>query len=130
MELGVTLMIVAILASVLVPLMRWRLDDARWSEGKAGAGTIATALRAYIAEWGDITRVAALDGSAGGAFELIGITDADLEGKYFHVANYSAAVTAYNPQTGIAAYTVTVTQGDDMSPATKQLNQSGEWADL
>ena len=49
-ELMVVILIVGILAAVAVPLMRGRIDSSKWSEGKAGMGTIASALRAYAAE--------------------------------------------------------------------------------
>ena len=52
-ELMVVVLIVAVLAAVLVPLFTARLEAARWSEGKAGAGTIATAIRAMYAEEGE-----------------------------------------------------------------------------
>ena len=51
-ELMVVILIVGILAAVAIPLMRGRIDSAKWSEGKAIMGTIATALRAHIAEKG------------------------------------------------------------------------------
>ena len=49
-ELMVVILIVAILAAVAIPIMRGRVDAAKWSEGKAMMGTIATAIRAYVAE--------------------------------------------------------------------------------
>lgn len=51
-ELMVVVLIVAVLAAVLVPLMTARLESAKWSEGKAGAGTIASSVRAMAAEYG------------------------------------------------------------------------------
>ena len=51
-ELMVVVMIVGILAAVAVPMMTGRVDAAKWSEGKAAMGTIASALRAYAAEKG------------------------------------------------------------------------------
>ena len=51
-ELMVVILIVSILAAVAVPIMRGRIDSAKWSEGKAMAGTLATSLRAYAAEKG------------------------------------------------------------------------------
>ena len=52
-ELMVVLFIVGILSAVAIPLMRGRTDAAKWSEGKVGAGTIRTAIRAAIAEKGN-----------------------------------------------------------------------------
>ncbi len=48
-ELMVVILIVAILASVAIPMMRGRIDSAKWSEAAATAGTIATAVRAELA---------------------------------------------------------------------------------
>lgn len=49
-ELMVVILIVAILAAVAIPIMRGRIDAAKWSEGRAGAGTISVAIRACVAE--------------------------------------------------------------------------------
>jgi type IV pilus assembly protein PilA len=80
-ELMVVVLIVAVLAAVLVPLMTARLESARWSEGKAGVGTIATAVRAMYAEegqsWVPSTDVADY------------VNASDMYGKYFRLADYS-----------------------------------------
>ena len=52
-ELMVVVLIVAVLAAILFPLLTARLESARWSEAKAGCGTIATAIRAMYAEEGE-----------------------------------------------------------------------------
>ena len=49
-ELMVVVLIVGILAAVAVPMMQGKIDSAKWSEANAGAGTIRTAVRAYVAE--------------------------------------------------------------------------------
>ena len=75
-ELMVVIFIVGILAAVAVPLMRGRIDAAKWSEGKTIMGTIATALRAHVAEKaGNFTAVPRL-------VEL-GFAAKDLDGTYF-----------------------------------------------
>jgi len=51
-ELMVVIFIVGILAAVAIPIMRGRIDSAKWSEGKAAAGSIRTAARAFCAEKG------------------------------------------------------------------------------
>ena len=48
-ELMVVVMIVGILAAVAIPIMKGKIDSAKWTEGKAMAGTIATCIRAYAA---------------------------------------------------------------------------------
>jgi type IV pilus assembly protein PilA len=51
-ELMVVVLVVAILAAVAIPIMRGNIDKAKWAEGIAGADTIRTSIRAYIAEHG------------------------------------------------------------------------------
>lgn len=105
-ELMVVILIVAILAAVLAPMLSGRINDAKWVEGKAGAGTIATAIRAYCAEQEQAP--AAAFAAAAGAYEPIGLKDGDLAGKYFSVTCYSVAGIAYDPATGTCTYTITV----------------------
>ena len=52
-ELMVVILIIGILAAVVVPILMGRIDKAKWSEGKAIMGTIATALRAHVSEQGN-----------------------------------------------------------------------------
>ncbi|MGA2679737.1 MAG: prepilin-type N-terminal cleavage/methylation domain-containing protein, partial [Sedimentisphaerales bacterium] len=51
-ELMVVIFIVGILAAVAIPIMRGRIDAAKWSEGKSAMGSIRTAARSLIAEKG------------------------------------------------------------------------------
>ena len=46
-ELMVVILIVGILAAVAIPLMRGKIDSAKWSEANAAAGTVRTAVRTY-----------------------------------------------------------------------------------
>jgi len=75
-ELMVVVLIVGILAAVAVPLMRGRIDSAKWSEGKAIMGTIAAALRAHIAEKDSAF-------SAVPTLAELGFAADDLTGTYF-----------------------------------------------
>ena len=75
-ELMVVIFIVGILAAVAVPLMRGRIDAARWSEGKTIMGTIATALRAHVAE-------KASNFTAVPRLVQLGFAANDLDGTYF-----------------------------------------------
>jgi len=75
-ELMVVIFIVSILAAVAIPIMQGRIDSAKWSEGKAVMGTIASALRAHVAEKGsDFTAVPTL--------AQLGIQSGDLDCTYF-----------------------------------------------
>jgi type IV pilus assembly protein PilA len=84
-ELMVVILIVAVLAAVLVPMMRARIDAAKWSEARAGIGNIASGIRAYWAEHQDQAGTAAFTDPV--------ITDVctgtDLDGKYFTAACYT-----------------------------------------
>lgn len=101
-ELMVVVMIVGILAAVAVPMMTGRVDAAKWSEAKAGMGTIASALRAYTAEKGSFA-------SAPSLLE-IGLTDNDLDGTYFTHQAY--ALTSASASGGLISYVITCTAGN------------------
>ena len=121
-ELMVVILIVAILAAVLAPMLTGRIREAKWTEGRAGAGTIATALRAWCAETG-------VDQAAAPAFTDIGIENADLQGKYFNVGCYAISDLSYTAASGAIAYTITVTPPASIGGAAKTLNASGTWSD-
>lgn len=104
-ELMVVVLIVAILAAVAVPMMRGRIDAAKWSEGKAGAGTIVSAIRAKIAETsGSDLTVADLDLVAD-----LGFASGDLNGSYFAQADYLLVGYTYVAATGVTTWTITIT---------------------
>ena len=88
-ELMVVILIVGILAAVAVPILRGRIEQAKWSEGGASAGAIKTAIRAYYAD--DPIACAALAGQpvAGAVETTLGFQAGDLSGKYFTSANFT-----------------------------------------
>ncbi len=122
-ELMVVIFIVGILAAVAIPIMRGRIDSAKWSEGKAGAGSIRTAARAFCAEkgsgwggtWANVT------------LANLGFQTGDLDGKYFTDAAYGVAFTAYDD------YLITVTALSSTSadkptlPAVVTIDEGGVW---
>ena len=136
-ELMVVILIVAILAAVLAPMLTGRVRDAKWSEGKAGAGTIATAIRAYWAEHegagtGNASISAGFDGLIDpNAFNIIGVTEADLEGKYFEGQCYSTGAIGGTAATG-PTYTITITAGNSTKSGVPDgawtLDHTGTWA--
>ena len=122
-ELMVVILIVGILAAVAIPLMRGRIDSAKWTEGKAGAGTIATGLRAYCAEYSGLTSLTfpLTD------FSDLGIEDEDLNGTIFDVTNYQIASAAFDP-TASPSLTFSI-QVDEatLTPTQVTLDQDGTW---
>ena len=105
-ELMVVILIVGILAAVAVPMMRGRIDSAKWSEGAATAGTIRTAVRVYAAEHGISQANVDLSGKTVDLVRTeLGFAIGDLRGTYF--TNPSAfTITSINATTGIGVITV------------------------
>jgi type IV pilus assembly protein PilA len=98
-ELMVVVLIVGILAAVSVPLMSGRIDSSKWSEAKAGMGTIASALRSYAAEKGSFASAPTL--------AQIGIANNDLDGTYFTHDAY--AITSASASNSQVAFVITCT---------------------
>jgi prepilin-type N-terminal cleavage/methylation domain-containing protein len=123
-ELMVVILIVGILAAVAIPLMRGRIDSAKWSEGKSIMGTIATGLRAHLAE----------KGSAFTAVPLLaemGFAANDLAGTYFAggesgVGNFDWVITDDDPMT----FLVTARAGATINTPTQiTLDAAGTWTE-
>ena len=124
-ELMVVILIVGILAAVAIPIMRGRIDSAKWSEGKAGAGSIRTGARAFSAEKGE---------DWGGTWASVTLSDlgfetGDLDGKYFSEEAYAVAFTDYDD------YLVTVTAASSTStekptsPTVITIDEDGTWVE-
>jgi Tfp pilus assembly protein PilE len=120
-----TVLIIGILAAVIIPLMRGRVESARWSEGKAIMGTIAVSIRAYAAEKGD-------NGNYG--VDLPSITDlgfsaSEFTGTYFTAGNFSW-ITSFD-HTADPPLTFTITTDNVgtgiYTPSQITLDQSGKW---
>ncbi|OQA00197.1 MAG: Fimbrial protein precursor [Planctomycetes bacterium ADurb.Bin401] len=119
-ELMVVILIVGILAAVAIPLMRGRVDSAKWSEGKSVAGTIATSLRAYAAEKGG-------QGAwANPTLANLGFTTGDLQGTYFASTNYSWTTSYDETANPPLTFTITVTKPASITSGTDlTLNEVG-----
>ncbi len=124
-ELMVVILIVGILAAVAIPIMRGRIDAAKWSEGKAGMGSIATALRAYAAEKG-------ADGTYPPSLTELGFQASDLHGTYFTIANYSIPACTFtagaDPE---LTFTIQCTNAGTgiSSPSQITLDETGTWTE-
>ncbi|MHC4539936.1 MAG: hypothetical protein ACYS74_09160, partial [Planctomycetota bacterium] len=92
------------------PLLTARIESARWSEGKAGAGMVATAVRAYAAEMQEPEG----GGLSADVFEYIPITD--LEGRYFNSACYSFTDAPAIDTAGVLTYEIQVDSGAGYHP--------------
>ena len=94
-ELMVVIILVGILAAVSVSMMHGRLNSAKWSEGKAIAGTISRALRVHIGEQG--ASFAAIP-----SLNQLGFTSNGLNGTYFSggesgTGEFSWVINGNNP---------------------------------
>ena len=132
-ELMVVILIVAILAAVAIPIMRGRIDAAKWSEGKAMMGTIVTALRAYCAGWDgppDGSQPILTLTDLNGKFDQIGILDNDLDGTYFNFEDFSILSGSYDVENNVLTFMVEGTKGATSgiaNPESYTLDDQGVW---
>ena len=129
-ELIVVILIVAILAAVAIPIMRGRIDAAKWSEGKAMMGTIATAVRAYCAEWdGQPTEEnPQLDLTTLDMIDDLGFRSGDLNGTYFQEGLFTVISGTYIVRTNSLTFTIEAQKGVGINgPTSYTLDQDGNW---
>ena len=122
-ELMVVILIVGILAAVAVPILRGKIDAAKWSEAAATAGAIRSAVRAAYAEDPTAT-LTGLCTDGGTLATLLGFRTGDLTGRYFNGGNFTVSFTAGDPP-GIATIAV-ASPGTDV-PGKGLLDNTG-WA--
>ena len=123
-ELMVVILIVGILAAVAVPMMRGRLDAAKWSEGNAAAGAIRVAVRVYSAEKGIATAQTDLNGqTVDTVLSKLGFVTGDLQGTYFIASDYT--ISNINATTGLCDVAVSGTTAG--LTGTKTLTVAGDW---
>ncbi len=126
-ELMVVILIVGILAAVAVPIMRGRIDSAKWSEANASCGAIKSSVRAYIAEKGpnyDYSGIeTALDTQA--TYEALGFTSQDLTGSYFNQTDYEISSILSGPGTCVVEATSSASDGPS---GTGTLAADGTWS--
>ncbi len=126
-ELMVVIFIVGILAAVAIPIMRGRIDSAKWSEGKAAAGSIRTAARAFCAEKGPSYAYAGTTLTELGFSITVAAGGGDLDGKYFSDECYGIVWNGYDDY-DITVTAAASTTGEEPSvPATVTLNELGTW---
>ena len=111
-ELMVVILIVGILAAVAVPILRGRIDAAKWSEGKAAMGSIATSIRAWCAEKGpDWT------GTFPTTLTALGFSAGDCTGTYFTDGDFSYVITVTVPPQFVVTCTGGSQTGAPTTPA-------------
>jgi prepilin-type N-terminal cleavage/methylation domain-containing protein len=91
-EVIVVIFIVAILAAIAIPIYRAKVDKAKWSEGKAFIGSIATAIRTWCAEKG-----VDYPGPFPSTLEELGFSPGDCTGTYFAGEDFSVVITRVSP---------------------------------
>ncbi len=121
-ELMVVILIVGVLAAASVPLMRGRVESAKWAEAHATAGTIRSAVRVRFAETGSADGlIGALSSNA--RRTALGFTEEDLKGTYFSAGDYRIMAVDEN---GIATVRVSGSQSNAPS-GTRTLSADGSW---
>ncbi|MFA5422249.1 MAG: prepilin-type N-terminal cleavage/methylation domain-containing protein [Phycisphaerae bacterium] len=93
-EVIVVILIVSILAGVAIPILNGKVDSAKWSEANSGAGTIRTAVTAYVAGYGvETAKGLLIDKKLDNADTqaLLGFDKNDLKGTYFVPGDYTIA---------------------------------------
>ncbi len=127
-ELIVVVLVVSILVAVAIPIMRGRIDAAKWSEGKRMAGTVGTALRTFAAEEGED---AALMGTAFSSWnDDLDFAEGELTGTYFIDADFTISDFVYGPP---LEFTITVGTSADDAPSRPEgytLDHNGDWSGL
>ncbi len=125
-ELLVVILMVAILASVTIPLMWSKINSAKWSEANSTAGTIRSSVSTYAA-LNSITEAQKTlvnkklsDSTIQSA---LGFTDSDLTGTYFVPSDYE--ITGIDA-IGHAAITVTASQSN-APKGIRMLQTDGQW---
>ena len=125
-ELMVVILIVGVLAAVAIPLLQGRIDEARWSEACATAGTIRVAVRAYAAESSITTAQGLVGKNLGDASTraILGFDSQDCEGTYFASSDYTITAISAN---GFGVITVTGGSKANSPTGAHVLQANGDW---
>jgi prepilin-type N-terminal cleavage/methylation domain-containing protein len=127
-ELTVVVLIVGVLAAISTPIVRGRIDSAKWTEAKAAAGALKTAIRAYLVSTDPgRTNFSEVEGSLGSSSiaRLLGFAMGSLNGTFFNQSDYTISDVSGANGTCI----VTVISTHPQGPAgTGVLAANGTWS--
>jgi prepilin-type N-terminal cleavage/methylation domain-containing protein len=124
-EMMVVVLIVAILATAAVPILRGRIDAAKWSEGKAMMGTIAMSIRAYVAEK-DPGNLSFADTDIV-SFQTLGLEANDFNGNHFVMGQFDWNIS-YDNANGLTFDVIGYAEGSSITyPKVVTLTHKGTW---
>lgn len=119
-ELMIVVLIISVLAVVAGPILRGRIDSAKWTEANTAAGMIRGSVKIYYSRTGQVITGSLADEATRNALIL---SAEDLTGTYFVPSDYNIDSVDSN---GVA--TVTVTGSLDGAPSgSKTLHPNGDW---
>ncbi len=121
-EVMLVVMIIGILAAAAIPLMKGRVDNAKWSEANAAAGAIRHSARVYYSKAADGPSII---GNLGDSTirNKLNFSQEDLTGTYFSASDYQ--ISGFSSM-GIP--TIVVTGSQTKAPTgTKTLKPDGSW---
>ena len=127
LELIVLVIIASILAVVAIPVVRGRVDAAKWSEGKAMARAIAKSLRAYAMEKG----ASGSYGESSPSLTSLGFTRSGFKGEHFSLDNYSWTTSYDSTGDGRLKFVITVFAPTGITtPSQVTVDECGNWIEI
>ena len=123
-ELTVTILIAIILVTVAVQLFRRSVVDAsKWTEAKSMMGTVASAIRAYVAERDQ----APPSGAFANWGTKLGFRQGDFKGNYFSSSNITIDSVSYDPEDTPALQFLVKGESVFLEPSGCTLDHDGNW---
>ena len=120
-ELMIVILIIAILAGASIPIMRGKVDEAKWAEAHATAGMIRRAAQVYFLQTGKTVKGKLNNQKKADA---LGLIPSDLEGTYFVAKNYR--ITTVDSD-GVPTIQVTAQKKVNGMTGNKTLYPNGDW---
>lgn len=122
----VAILIISILGVVVAgPIMKGRIDSAKWSEGRAIMGSIATGIRACVGEKGVAPPTGTLDEEA--VQRALGFTAQDLDSTYFEPGDFEISSVTYDINSEVALQFLITATRVELTPDKWTLNEQGQW---